>query len=127
MKLQSALQQVLMNKQSEEPQSKASSPGQLQQATALPAPAQQPVMSKQGQQQSVMTTPPPPQQQSATTAPLPPQQFVQAQIETNALHAMNLKFDGAKPSEGSAKTFQPATQLASDDRLKAAKVALNLK
>ena len=109
------------------PQQVSSTPVQ-QQAAASPASGQQvttaPVAAQQ--QPAITTSSPPPQ--AATTSPLPPQQFVQAQVETNALQALNIKVDVPRTQvESGARSFQPVAQLASDDKLKEAKVALNLK
>lgn len=125
-----------------------------QQATTQPASAQQQSPPTPAAVQQQVSTPPsqqqantqpvqqhvstPPVQQpvttsallqhhAATTAPLRAQQSIQGHTEVNALQAMNLKFDAPKSVESNSKPVQPVAQLASEDKLKAAKVALNLK
>jgi len=141
-KLTANLQQAVMKKQEVpqeqvtsipspvQQQSAAPAPSPVQQAATTPVPLQQPASAAElrPQQPQAVATPLPPQQQ-AITAPLRPQQSVQPQVEANALQAMNLKFEGPKSAEaqGGGRAVQQVPQSAPEDRMKAAKVALNLK
>ncbi|MEJ7667267.1 MAG: hypothetical protein WKH97_00710 [Casimicrobiaceae bacterium] len=141
-KLTANLQQAVMKKQEVpqeqvtsipspvQQQSAAPAPSPVQQAATTPVPLQQPASAAElrPQQPQAVATPLPPQQQ-AITAPLRPQQSVQPQVEANALQAMNLKFEGPKSAEaqGGGRAVQQFPQSAPEDRMKAAKVALNLK